>query len=162
MLSNSVALCQVIVSAVMLFNLFPPSAVVQSVPRVSYGSQASTATFSSLAKAQTRPLQRGPVTPAEKRLKASQGTSHILHPFATQSTSPLIPMFLSALDYASAGQSTLSVAAADLNGDSKTDLVLADPCNDNRCLNGSVSVLLGNGDGSFQPAVSYNAGGQDT
>ena len=36
----------------------------------------------------------------------------------------------------------LGVAAADLNGDGKLDLVLADPLN-------GVAVLLGNGDGTF-------------
>ena len=162
MFSKRVASFLVVFSAIIFCKCFPPVAVAQSAPPVSSGSHASTARFSSLAKAQTRQFQRQPVTPAEKVLKASQGRSHRLHPFATQPTSFLSPIFLSALDYASAGQSTHSVAAADLNGDSKTDLVLADPCSDNNCSNGSVSVLLGNGDGTFQPAVSYNAGGQNS
>lgn len=162
MLSNRVAPFLMVFSAVTFCKCFPPVALAQSVPRVSYGSPASTATFLSLAKAQTRQFQRGPVTPAEKVLKTSPRRSQRLHPFAIQPRSFLSPIFLSALDYASAGQSTHSVAAADLNGDGKTDVVLADSCNDSNCSNGSVSVLLGNGDGSFQPAVSYNAGGQST
>jgi uncharacterized repeat protein (TIGR01451 family) len=49
----------------------------------------------------------------------------------------------------------LSVAVADLNGDNKPDLVVA-----NTLSGGSneVSVLLGNGDGSFRSAVNYRAG----
>jgi len=44
------------------------------------------------------------------------------------------------------------VAVADLDGDSVPDLVLANTLSDD------VSVLLGNGDGSFQPAASFAAG----
>ena len=162
MFSHRVTSFLMVFSAVIFCNCLPPVAVAQSIPRVPYGSKASTSTFLSLAKPQTRRFQHGPVTPAEKVLTASPARSHRLHLFTTQPTSFLTPIFLSALDYASAGQGTHSVAAADLDGDSKTDLVLADPCNDSNCSHGSVSVLLGNGDGTFQPAVSYNAGGQNT
>lgn len=44
------------------------------------------------------------------------------------------------------------VAVADVNGDGKLDLVVSD-YDDNY-----ISVLLGNGDGTFQPGVSYGAG----
>ena len=46
----------------------------------------------------------------------------------------------------------LSVAVADLNGDTVPDLVTANFRSDD------VSVLLGNGDGSFQAAVAFAAG----
>src|SRR5690349_17897322 len=46
----------------------------------------------------------------------------------------------------------LSVAMADLNRDGKTDLVFE---NDTA----SVNVLIGNGDGTFQPPITYSSGG---
>jgi hypothetical protein len=46
----------------------------------------------------------------------------------------------------------LSVGTADLNGDGKLDLVLAGDLNGS---NNSVSVLLGNGDGTFQSHMDY-------
>jgi len=51
-----------------------------------------------------------------------------------------------------------SVAIADINGDGNPDIVVANACAfDNFCeFNGSVGVLLGNGDGTFQPAITYN------
>lgn len=50
------------------------------------------------------------------------------------------------------GSSAHSVATADLNGDGKADLVVS---NYN---SGSVSVLLGTGDGTFQPKDDYSVG----
>jgi hypothetical protein len=64
--------------------------------------------------------------------------------------------FQSAVGYHS-GQGAVSVALADVNGDGKGDLLVA-----NRgcyLCGGSVAVMLGNGDGTFQAAQSYNSGG---
>ncbi len=69
--------------------------------------------------------------------------------------------FQTAVTYASAGSDALSVAVADVNGDSKPDIVVANFCDNSGCTNsnGIVDVLLGNGDGTFQTAVTYTTGG---
>jgi hypothetical protein len=51
------------------------------------------------------------------------------------------------------GTQTISVAVADLNGDGKPDLVVANS------VSLTLGVLLGNGDGTFRPVVTYSAGG---
>jgi len=66
--------------------------------------------------------------------------------------------------YSSGGLFADSVAIADVNGDGKLDLVVANcgSSNQSNCVStsnsGNVAVLLGNGDGSFQPAVTYSLG----
>src|SRR5947207_1634408 len=50
------------------------------------------------------------------------------------------------------GAGPYSVAAGDLNGDNRLDLVVANS------LANSVSVLLGNGDGTFQLAENFGVG----
>jgi hypothetical protein len=62
-------------------------------------------------------------------------------------------------DYASGGSGTTGIAVADVNNDGKPDIVLANQCADSTCATGSVSVLLGNGNGTFQAPVSYLSGG---
>src|SRR5437867_2599275 len=56
------------------------------------------------------------------------------------------------------GTYPISVAVGDVNGDGRLDLAVAnyyDPANNN---SGTVSVLVGNGDGTFQPAQSFAVG----
>ena len=67
-----------------------------------------------------------------------------------------------AVSYSSGGYFTQTVTAADFNGDGKLDLALANQCNDSACTNGSVTVLPGNGDGTFRAAVSFPSGGDAT
>jgi hypothetical protein len=72
--------------------------------------------------------------------------------------------FRTAVTYASGGFDDYSVAVADVNGDGKPDLLVANLGCANGvvvagCPGGVVGVLLGNGDGSFQPVVTYNSGG---
>jgi len=68
--------------------------------------------------------------------------------------------FQTAVTYASGGALPQSVAVADVNGDGKPDLVVANECgsdSDGDCTPGTVSVLLGNGNGTFQAAVPYGS-----
>jgi hypothetical protein len=63
----------------------------------------------------------------------------------------------------SAGFGSQGVAVADLNGDGHPDMIVVDAQCDAQCyecVQSQVSVLLGNGDGTFQPAVNYPAGNQ--
>jgi hypothetical protein len=76
------------------------------------------------------------------------------------------PLFLAPISYDAHGFQPEAVAVADLNGDGKPDLVVANMCDNNRdsaCAYGTrpgiVAVILGNGDGTFQPAVTYRSGG---
>ena len=68
--------------------------------------------------------------------------------------------FQAVVSYGAGGSFTHSVAVADVDGDGKPDLVVADECvNSSNCYNGIVGVLLGNGDGTFQTALTYGSGG---
>jgi VCBS repeat protein/List-Bact-rpt repeat protein/FG-GAP repeat protein len=51
------------------------------------------------------------------------------------------------------GTSPVAVAVGDFNGDGKLDLAVANSGS------GDVSILLGNGDGTFEAAVNYSVGG---
>ncbi|MGD0824369.1 MAG: VCBS repeat-containing protein, partial [Terriglobales bacterium] len=77
------------------------------------------------------------------------------------STLALSQGFQPAVTYPSGADDAHSMAVADVNGDGKPDLLVANYGGGNGN-DGSVAVLLGNGDGTFQPPVSYDAGGWQT
>jgi hypothetical protein len=67
--------------------------------------------------------------------------------------------FQPAAIYDSGGNLASSVAVADVDGDSKPDIIVTHVCATTGCeKNAGVSVLLGNGDGTFKKAVTYNSG----
>jgi hypothetical protein len=68
--------------------------------------------------------------------------------------------FQAVVTYDSGGYGANSVAVADVNGDGKPDVLVANFCSSSsNCTVGTVGVLLGNGNGTFQPAVTYAPGG---
>ncbi len=70
--------------------------------------------------------------------------------------------FQTVVPYNRGGYGASSVVMADMNGDGKPDLVVANcstsvkSCGD---ADGDVAMLLGNGNGTFQKAVAYGSGG---
>lgn len=80
--------------------------------------------------------------------------------FLTSTVSVMLGMgngkFGTAVNY-TAGSNPISVAVADFNGDGHLDLAVAN--NNNSRPPGTVSILLGNGDGTFQAPVNYSVQG---
>jgi hypothetical protein len=84
---------------------------------------------------------------------------HAASPQQDIARDPYAPLFRPAVAYSSRGWKAESVAVADVNGDGKPDLVLANYC-EKTCDNGSVVVLYGNGDGTFSGSgQAHNSGG---
>jgi hypothetical protein len=71
--------------------------------------------------------------------------------------------FQPVVTYLSGGSDLLSVTVADVNNDGKLDILVGNGCtiiSEGICsAEGGAGVLLGNGDGTFRPAVNYGSGG---
>ena len=67
------------------------------------------------------------------------------------------------MTYSSGGLGPASVLVADVNGDRKLDVLMANYCADAATCPtyNAVGVLLGNGDGTFQTPRSYSLGGSN-
>ena len=75
--------------------------------------------------------------------------------------------FQPVVNYVTDGWDTFSLAVADVNGDGKLDVLVANSCNNSGACqesfgpnDGTIGVLLGNGDGTVQPVVPYDSGGE--
>src|SRR5271167_4579397 len=104
----------------------------------------------------------GRLDPDQPEASAKPNSHRRFRPLVTQSKTPNDnPIFFNPLTYLSGGVYAFSVAVGDFNGDGKEDLVIANQCPQNNCSTSAVSVLLGNGDGTFQAAQSYSTGGYE-
>src|ERR1700728_3531069 len=152
MLSKRVTSFLVVLAADLACELYPTGAAAQMFSRVS--AKAA----SPLTRSLSIPKSPRPLTPAEEMF-ASQHKNLKPRP----RTTPGLPtsakqIFKTAITSSSGGSETYNAATADLNGDGKLDVVMASQCSSNNCSNGAVTVLLGNGDGTYQTPVSYATG----
>ena len=124
-------------------------------------------TGQSSAKSSVPAVPMPTVTPAQARLRQllpETGNAQGIPATRLASVAPNSGSvsFLPVVTYDSGGSGSTSIAVADVNGDGKPDVVVA-----NCIANGSAAcgapgilgVLLGNGDGTFQPVVTYSSGG---
>ena len=133
------------------------------------GSVAILASVWLLAQSGLAPLSNPPAPKAQSAHPSARATTlpqsnapalktHGPRPGPSPQTSGL--QFQPVASYGSGAYDPFSVAVADVNGDGKLDLLVANECVTMPiCPNGEVGVLLGNGDGTFQPALSFYSGG---
>ena len=152
MFSKRVRLFLVVLTAVVVCEFCPVHATAQRISGSSGPSVRSGTPVSSLFHAKTQSPR--PLTPAEKAITAARKTHAVVRPMMPLPTSST-QIFKAAITSSSGGQETLGGATGDLNGDGKSDVVMASQCATNNCTNGVVTVLLGNGDGTYQAPVAY-------
>src|SRR5579862_4580738 len=70
--------------------------------------------------------------------------------------------FRAAVTYTTTGYNPYSAAVADLNGDGKLDLVVANQQQSRNLQAGSISAMLGKGNGTFKNPVTYSSGAPST
>jgi hypothetical protein len=85
--------------------------------------------------------------------KANTKSNLLSKGFVSSNESSLLD-FAPVVNYGSGGVNDSSIAVADLNGDGRDDIVVVNGCSQEVCAN-TVGVLLGNGNGTFQPPVTY-------
>jgi hypothetical protein len=96
-----------------------------------------------------RPIRKHQWSPS--LVRPTVALASLVRPTLERLEDRTVPGFLGPVNYA-VGSNPLAVATGDFNGDGRADLVTA---NSDK---GSVSVLSGNGDGTFQAARTFRAG----
>src|ERR1700727_1925572 len=155
MFSKRVMLFLVMLATVLACDFGPPNATAQALPKNTHLRATPAGPVPSSSHTQ-KPVSPRPITQGEKVLAAAQKNQKVRSAMILPTSSTQI--FKAAITSSSGGQNTLGGATGDLNGDGKLDVVLASQCALNNCSNGVVTVLLGNGDGTYQTPVSYAAG----
>jgi hypothetical protein len=155
MFSKRVMLFLVMLATVLACDFGPPNATAQTLSKNPHPTASPVRTVPSSFHTQ-QPASLRPITQAEKVLAAAQNNPKVRPAMSLPTSTTQI--FKAAISSSSGGQNTVGGATGDLNGDGKLDVVLASQCAPNNCSSGVVTVLLGNGDGTYQTPVSYAAG----
>jgi hypothetical protein len=148
-----------------LFLIFAATSVLAqtAASRVQQGSGAASPLFTLSAKYYSGGLEAGFVTAADVN---GDGIPDLLVTNSYYSNTVGVMLgngygaFLPAMTYDTGGGFPVAIVPIDVNGDGKLDLVVVNQAPCYTCSgDGSIAVLLGNGDGTFQTAKTYDSGG---